>query len=84
MSTAQVIVSLRYGVEGRAAYLLGIRGALIRRIMIDDDRNIVGMGVNTVSTQAADELGDCEYKKTDKGEWEPTWSSRGEEGGENH
>ncbi len=37
--------------------------------MIDDDRNIVGVGVNTVSTQAADELGDCEHKKMDKGEW---------------
>ncbi len=40
----------------QSTYLLGIRGTLIRGVMIDDDRNIVGMGVNTVSTMTADVL----------------------------
>ncbi len=42
--------------------LLGIRGAFIHRIMIDDGRYIVGMCVNTVSTMTANVLGDCEHE----------------------
>ncbi len=38
------------------AYLLNIRRTLSRGIVIDDHRNIVDMGVNTVSTRAADVL----------------------------
>ncbi len=36
--------------------------------MIDDDRDIVGMRVNTVSTMTADSLGEREYEKMDEGE----------------
>ncbi len=50
------------------AYRLGIRGALIRGITIDDRRNIVGVGVNTVSTMTADVLGDREHKEMDEDE----------------
>ncbi len=61
-------MSLRYGAEWRAAYLLGICSTLIRGIMIDNRRNIVGMGVNTVSTQTADVLGEREHRNVDEGE----------------
>ncbi len=67
VSTAQVIVSLRYGVEWRAAYRLGICRALVRGIMIDDCRDVVDMRVNTVSTMTADVLGDSEHEKMDEG-----------------
>ncbi len=36
--------------------------------MIDDPGNIVGMGVNTVSTQTADVLRYREHEKMDEGE----------------
>ncbi len=36
--------------------------------MIDNHRNIVGMGVNTVSTQTADVLGEREHRNVDEGE----------------
>ncbi len=68
MSIAQVIVSLGYGAEWRVTYRLGIRGALIHGITIDDDRNVVGMRVNTVSTMTAGSLGEREYEKMDEGE----------------
>ena len=35
---------------------------------IDNGRDIVGVGVNTVSTQTADVLGECEHRKMDEDE----------------
>ncbi len=79
------LVSSGYRAEWRAAYLLHIRGALIRGIRMDDRRNVVGMRMNVVATQTADALGEREHGNIGEGhEREPTCSSRGDSGGRNH
>ncbi len=40
---------------------MDIRGALPCGIMMDDHRNIVNMGVNAMSAQTADVLGEREH-----------------------
>ncbi len=63
----QVIVGSRYGMEWRAAYRLSICRTLVRGIMIDDCQDVVGMGMNTMSTMTADVLGDSEHENIGEG-----------------